>query len=75
MNSSNQPDQAAAPDPLEHMEGAHIVVVEVGQHDPPRYRRRVFLSLAPAERAVQRATAEGRRATMALYKLTKADNT
>lgn len=62
---------------LPTMDGVYAVVVECqpklqGDHVPPRHRRRVYLSLAPAEKAVERARVAGLRATLTLYRLTPA---
>lgn len=55
------------------MDGVYAVVVECqGEHVPPRHRRRIYLSLAPAEKAVARARVAGLRATLTLYRLTPA---
>lgn len=61
------------PAELPTMGGVYAVVVECqGDHVPPRHRRRIYLSLAPAEKAVERARVAGLRATLTLYRLTPA---
>ncbi|MGO2413512.1 hypothetical protein ACTXIU_11990 [Glutamicibacter arilaitensis] len=63
----------AEPAELPTMDGVYAVVVECqGEHVPPRHRRRIYLSLAPAEKAVERARVAGLRATLTLYRLTPA---
>ncbi|NQD42441.1 hypothetical protein [Glutamicibacter halophytocola] len=69
----------AEPAELPTMDGAYAVVVECqpklqGGHLPPRHRRRVYLSLAPAERAVERAHVAGLRAKLTLYRLVPAEH-
>ena len=67
--TSNPPEPAELPT----MNGVYAVVVECqGEHVPPRHRRRVYLSLAPAEKAVERAKLSGLRATLTLYQLVPA---
>lgn len=52
--------------------GTHVAVAVIqirGDHNPPRYRRRVMLSLAAATRLVDRATADGLDASVILCRL------
>lgn len=52
--------------------GTHVAVAVIqvrGDHNPPRYRRRVMLSLASASRLVDRATADGLDASVILCRL------
>lgn len=52
--------------------GSHVAVAVTqvrGDHNPPRYRRRVMLSLAAASRIVDRATAEGLDGSVVLCRL------
>lgn len=67
MISANPPADQELPSP----DYAHVVVVECrGEHVPPRHRRRIYLSLAPAEKAVERAHVAGLSAKLSLYQLT-----
>lgn len=60
---------------LPTMDGVYAVVVECqGDHVPPRHRRRIYLSLAPAEKAVERAHVAGLRAKLTLYRLVPAEH-
>lgn len=49
-----------------HVDGAFVVLVRTSQG---RYRRRVWLTLAPAERAAQKAIDAGHSATVILSEL------
>ncbi|MGO2937971.1 MAG: hypothetical protein ACTICQ_10395 [Glutamicibacter arilaitensis] len=63
------------PTELPTMDGVYAVVVECqGEHVPPRHRRRIYLSLAPAEKAVERAHVAGLRAKLTLYRLVPAEH-
>lgn len=63
------------PTELPTMDGVYAVVVECqGEHVPPRHRRRIYLSLAPAEKAVSRAHIAGLRAKLTLYRLVPAEH-
>lgn len=65
-----EPNPAEEPVDLPNADYAHVVVVECqGDHVPPRHRRRIYLSLAPAERALERARIAGLRAELTLYRL------
>ena len=60
-------------DPTGLVSGVWVAVVQVrGDHVPARYRRRVVFSLTTAQRIVDRATMDGLKATIGLYKLTPA---
>lgn len=50
----------------EHVDGAFVVLVRTASG---RYRRRVWLTLAPAERAAQKAIDAGHSATVVLAEL------
>ncbi len=63
----------------EHVDGAFVLLVRITpstrpaalkQPEPPRYRRRVYLSAAAAERAVRAAQDRGEAATVYLCELT-----
>lgn len=59
-----------AHDGLVHGTHVAVAVIQVrGEHNPPRYRRRVMLSLASASRLVDRATADGLDASVILCRL------
>lgn len=58
---------AAADEFAEAVDGAYVVVV---CGPAGRYRRRVFLSVASAQRAVDRATARGQSSRIVLSQLT-----
>lgn len=59
-----------AHDGLVHGTHVAVAVIQVrGDHNPPRYRRRVMLSLASASRLVDRATADGLDASVILCRL------
>lgn len=57
------------PESAGYFAGVYVVLVDIPGHPEPRYRRRVYLSLAAAERVVARATMHGRRATIQLCQL------
>lgn len=63
----------------EHVDGAFVVLVRITpssrpaalrEPDPPRYRRRVFLSAAAAERAARAAQGRGEACRVYLAELT-----
>ncbi|MGG5753184.1 hypothetical protein ACQ3I4_11245 [Zafaria sp. Z1313] len=57
-----------------HVAGVYVAVVQVRNDAPePHYRRRVYLALAPAQRAVDRATMDGLEATVFLCRLEPVD--
>lgn len=65
-------DHATAPEPLSAVDAAGVVdgvLVAVVRLDSGRYRRRVFLSLASAQRSVERARARGQAAEVVLAQL------
>lgn len=58
--------------PAEHdglVTGVYVAVVTVGEHNPPHIRRSTFFSLKAAQRALDRATANGKAASIGLYQL------
>lgn len=60
------PDKAELDAILEHIAGALVLVVEVAED---RYRRRVYLSAAAAERAAHRAVDQGHEASVYVAQL------
>lgn len=61
------------PDHAALVAGVYVAVVQVrGGHVPPRYRRRVLLSLAAAQRLVDKSAMDDLEASIGLYKLVPA---
>lgn len=57
-------------DPTAYVAGVYVAVIQVKHDGPtPRYRRRVVMSLATAQRAVDRAHMDGKDAHIVLCKL------
>ena len=60
-----------APDHDGLVAGLYVAVVQLrGDHVPARYRKRVYLSLAGAQRAIDRARQDGLDASIVLCRLT-----
>lgn len=49
--------------------GVYVAVISVGEHNPERWRRTTYFSLKAAQRALDKATANGKTATIGLYQL------
>lgn len=67
-----QDDTSSLPAHAGLVHGTHVAVAVIqvrGDHNPPRYRRRVMLSLASAGRLVDRATEDGLDASVVLCRL------
>ena len=66
VRAANSPSLAAGDRLAQYVQGAFVVVVQVGED---RLRRRIFLSLAAAQHAVERAQDRGHEAQVVLCQL------
>ncbi len=57
------------PESAGYFAGVYVVLVDIPGHPEPRYRRRCYWNLPAAQRAIDRATMHGRRATIQLCQL------